>query len=184
VTKIQASGARLVYSTYLGGSGTDVAQGMEVDRFGDAYVSGTTGSADFPTVSAVQPAYGGGVNDAFVAKLSDRVAVGIDIKPGSWPNSVNLRSRGTVPVAILSTPTFDAATVDPTTVTVAEAAVALSPQGRVRASMEDVNGDGLLDLVVHVPSHQLRLEDDTAIVLGQTFDARSIAGADTVRRVP
>jgi len=61
-----------VYSTYLGGNGTELAQGMAIDRCGDAYVSGTTGSIDFPSVRAVQSGFGGGPNDAFVAKISDR----------------------------------------------------------------------------------------------------------------
>ena len=49
--------------------------------------------------------------------------IAIDIKPGSFPNSINLGSNGVVPVAILSTDTFDASTVDPFTVTLAGAAV-------------------------------------------------------------
>jgi len=51
-----------------------------------------------------------------------------------------------MPVAILSTPTFDARTVDSTTVTLASAPVALKGKGRPMTSFEDVNGDGLLDL--------------------------------------
>jgi hypothetical protein len=60
----------LSYSTYLGGSGEDTAEGIAVDATGAIYVSGTTGSTDFPTVDAVQPAPGGGVSDAFVLKLA------------------------------------------------------------------------------------------------------------------
>ncbi|HUI44199.1 MAG TPA: choice-of-anchor D domain-containing protein [Terriglobia bacterium] len=48
VSKISADGATLLYSTYMGGSGTDSAQGIAVDTFGDAYVAGYTDSADFP----------------------------------------------------------------------------------------------------------------------------------------
>jgi Beta-propeller repeat len=61
----------LVYSTYLGGNAGDVGDqgnGIAVDNRGNAYVTGFTGSTDFPTVNAVQPAFGGGA-DAFVAKL-------------------------------------------------------------------------------------------------------------------
>jgi hypothetical protein len=60
----------LVYSTYLGGSGGDEGRGIAVDNRGNAYVTGRTQSTNFPTVNAVQPAFGGGDNDAFVAKLS------------------------------------------------------------------------------------------------------------------
>lgn len=51
--------------------------------------------------------------------------VSIDIKPGSYPNSVNLGSRGTIPVAIFSSSAFDARTVDPLSVSLASAPVKL-----------------------------------------------------------
>jgi hypothetical protein len=58
----------LAYSTYLGGSGADVGYGIAVDRDGYAYVTGTTGSRDFPTVGGSRSGLGGD-NDAFVVKL-------------------------------------------------------------------------------------------------------------------
>ena len=67
VTKLGVAGAH-VYSTYLGGSGTDQGFGVGVDGAGAAYVSGRTDSTDFPTLNASQGANGGG-NDAFVTKL-------------------------------------------------------------------------------------------------------------------
>lgn len=57
------------------------------------------------------------------------IPVAIDIKPGSLPNSINLGSNGTVPVAILSSASLDAATIDPTTVALAGAAVELRGRG-------------------------------------------------------
>jgi Beta-propeller repeat/Abnormal spindle-like microcephaly-assoc'd, ASPM-SPD-2-Hydin len=60
----------LLYFTYLGGSLADAAKGVAIDTGGNAYVTGSTVSADFPVVGAVfQPAYGGGNADAFVAEL-------------------------------------------------------------------------------------------------------------------
>jgi hypothetical protein len=70
VAKLNAAGTALVYSTYLGGSGDDVGWGIRVDSGGNAYVAGITGSADFPTASPVQAAFGGGTSDAFLVKLS------------------------------------------------------------------------------------------------------------------
>src|SRR5262249_17370647 len=59
----------LVYSTYLGGTGSDSGSGIAVDAAGNAYVTGTTGSANFPTTpGAFQTALRGG--DAFVTKLN------------------------------------------------------------------------------------------------------------------
>ena len=112
--------------------------------------------------------------------------VEIDIKPGSFPNSINLGSGGNVPVAIFSSATFDATTVDPLTVTLAGATVKLKGKGTPMASSEDVDGDGLLDLVVHVSIEALQLTngDTEAILGGRTLDGTSITGVDTVRVVP
>jgi len=70
VTKLNPQGNSLVYSTYLGGSGMDVGNGIAVDSSGNAYVTGKTESTDFPTQNAYQGRYGGGTYDAFVTKLS------------------------------------------------------------------------------------------------------------------
>ena len=70
VTKLNATGSELVYSTYLGGSAGDFGRGIAVDGAGSAYVTGNTGSTDFPTTArAVQTTNGGGLGDAFVTRL-------------------------------------------------------------------------------------------------------------------
>jgi hypothetical protein len=72
VSKINAAGTALVYSTYLGGFGRDEGYGIAVDKQGNAYVTGFSRSNDFPTANALQPSNRGGfVNeDAFVTKLN------------------------------------------------------------------------------------------------------------------
>ncbi len=60
VTKLSADGRSLVFSTYLGGRGWEHARGVAVDARGDAWVTGSTTSPDFPVKDAFQPAYGGG----------------------------------------------------------------------------------------------------------------------------
>ncbi len=70
VTKLNALGSGLIYSTYLGGSGFDEGSGIAVDSAGNAYIAGTTASTDFPIVSPIQSTFGGGVFDAFVATLN------------------------------------------------------------------------------------------------------------------
>lgn len=69
VAKLNPSGSALVYSTYLGGSGEDYARAIALDSSNNAYVTGFTQSGDFPTLNALQPSYGGGFSDNFVAKL-------------------------------------------------------------------------------------------------------------------
>lgn len=70
VTKLSAGFTGLLYSTYLGGFGADLAFGIAVDSAGQAYVTGLTSSANFPLANPVQAAYGGGSQDVFVTKLS------------------------------------------------------------------------------------------------------------------
>src|SRR5262249_51051242 len=62
---VNPQGSGFIYSTYIGGSGDDAASGIAVDASGNAYVTGFTGSLDFPTSDAIRPAPAGG-QDAFV----------------------------------------------------------------------------------------------------------------------
>ncbi|MFX0060792.1 MAG: SBBP repeat-containing protein [Candidatus Hermodarchaeota archaeon] len=71
VTKLNATGNGLVFSTYLGGSGNDKGWGIAVDENGNSYVSGETESSDFPTVSAYNSTHNNpGGSDVFVTKLN------------------------------------------------------------------------------------------------------------------
>lgn len=70
VAKIDPSGTRLAYSTYLGGSAIDLATSLAVDPAGNVYVAGLTSSFDFRILNAAQATRGGGILDAFVAKLN------------------------------------------------------------------------------------------------------------------
>ena len=69
VTKISPNGSAKLYSTYLGGGGPDEGRGIAVDVQGNAYITGSAGSIDFPTKNAIQDTPGGS-GDAFVAKLN------------------------------------------------------------------------------------------------------------------
>jgi len=69
LARLAADGSALVYSTYLGGSADDRADGVAVDPAGNAYVTGTTLSTNFPTLNPLQPS-SAGLEDAFVAKLA------------------------------------------------------------------------------------------------------------------
>jgi len=107
------------------------------------------------------------------------VEVEIDVKPGSDPNSINLKSKGVVPVAVLTTEEFDARSVDPVNVVFAGA----SP---VHWALEDVDGDGDVDLVLHFKTQNLGLDADSteATLTGSTGDGQDIQGTDGVRIVP
>lgn len=140
-----------------------------------------------PLVCSIAPS-GEGIGEAVIAIVgaATGIEVDIDIKPGTDPNSINLGSHGVVPVAILSSETFDATTVDPLSVTFAGAGVKVKGQGTTMMSFEDVNGDGRTDMVVQVSTEALALvETDTeAILQGETLDGIAIRGTDSVRIVP
>jgi hypothetical protein len=70
VTKLNPAGSALAYSTYLGGSRGDFSSDIAVDDAGRAYVTGITGSANFPTTPGSFDRTFGGSNDAFVTKLN------------------------------------------------------------------------------------------------------------------
>ena len=69
VTKLNARGSALVYSTYLGGNNFDAGTGIAVDSAANAYIAGYTGSPDFPTANALQTTLEG-TGNAFIARIS------------------------------------------------------------------------------------------------------------------
>jgi hypothetical protein len=70
VTKLNPTGAALVYSTYLGGNDQDYGYSVAADTYGNAYVTGNTNSADFPTTPGAFQTVRNGGGDAFVTKLN------------------------------------------------------------------------------------------------------------------
>jgi hypothetical protein len=90
----------------------------------------------------------------------------IDIKPGSDPNSIKLRNKGVIPVAILGSAALDVTTVDVTTLAFGPSGASPRhdlPDAEVHANhLEDVNGDGFLDLVSHYRTRE------TGIAVGDT----------------
>jgi hypothetical protein len=111
----------------------------------------------------------------------------IDIKPGSDPNSINLRSQGVVPVALLSTSEFDA-----TTILEGGGDVYFAGAIAIRLNIEDVDGDGIDDVICHFKTQELDLDEnstDGEVEIG-SYDpiaddiVPSLVGSDTVNIVP
>jgi hypothetical protein len=107
------------------------------------------------------------------------IAITIDIKLESYLNSINLKSKGVVPVIILTTEEFDATKVDPTTVRFADA----SP---IKRTIEDVDYDGDLDMLLHFQTQELYLHENSteATLTGMTDDGVEIMGTCSVNIVP
>src|SRR5207253_376802 len=105
------NGGALIYSTYLGGSGSDTGNGIAVDSSGNAYVAGSTSSVNFPTVNAFQPA-SPSLYSAFVAKISPANAPAASLHPASLlfgnlfvhttsaSQTITLSDMGTAPLSI------------------------------------------------------------------------------------
>lgn len=112
--------------------------------------------------------------------------VTIDIKPGSDPNCFNNDGHGVIPVAIFSSADFDATQVDPSTVFLDGQGVRVVGKGNTQAHIEDVNGDGLVDLVVQIEDTDGTYEegDTIATLTGETFDGTQVQGTDTICIVP
>ncbi len=89
VTKLNATGSSILYSTYLGGQILERAHGIAVDAGGNAYVAGYTASANFPTASPLQATYGGGSTDAFITKLGINIDLAISKLDSRDPVMVN-----------------------------------------------------------------------------------------------
>ena len=114
------------------------------------------------------------------------VNVDIDIKPGSNPNSINLSSEGVLPVAIFSSEYFDVTGIEQSSLILAGATAREKGKSGKFGSLEDVDGDGYLDLVIHFQTADLNLtEDDTIIILeGFLLDGTPITGTDSINVVP
>jgi len=107
--------------------------------------------------------------------------VDIQIKPGGKAPCINASSKGRTPVAILASSGFDPLVVDPHTILAGD----LVPPVRWGRG-EEVNGDGLLDLVVHFKTRELKaaglLQDGVELVIsGETFEGGSFTGSDLIR---
>lgn len=153
-------------------------------RFSSALINFASGShsIDIEDIHIPPVSVGGGpFIDGTVAFKAGRLREWpIDIKPGSDPNSINLKSKGVVPVAVLTTDLFDAATVDPDT-------VQLEGVDAVKWTMDDVDGDGDLDLLLHFSTQELAVVLDAfsteATLTGETNDGEAFSGMDSVRIV-
>jgi hypothetical protein len=127
--------------------------------------------------------------------LPTTIPVLIDVKPGSFPNSVNINGNGVIPVAILGSEDFDASWVDPETLVFAGLEVNVVGRNKLQVAIQDVAGpdngppDGYADLVVHFADDTALWEigeDSNAVLKGSLlpdFGGTPIEGADSVRVV-
>jgi hypothetical protein len=110
--------------------------------------------------------------------------VAIDIRPGEFPNNINLLSHGKIPVAMLASPEFTPSTqVDRGSVRFGSTGAEASP---IHWELLDVNGDGRLDLVCLFNTDQTGFSrtDTVGVLKARTLTGLEITGADSIRIVP
>jgi len=117
-----------------------------------------------------------------------KLAVEIDIKPGSFPNSINLCSHGAVPIAILGSDAFDVNDIHKETLRFAEAAVKVvgKKDPHTLCSIEDANGDFINDLICQFVTTDIAAVDgeSTSVTLnGELLNGTPIEGTDSVNIV-
>lgn len=121
----------------------------------------------------------GQISDPGGLGLGASITVVIDIKPGSFPNSINPRSQGVIPVAILTTGTFDAAAVDAATVRFGATGTEAVPR---HAALKDVDGDGDINMILHFDTQSTGIwcGDTAALLTGETDDGQAFEGSDSI----
>jgi len=128
-----------------------------------------------------------GIHQAGQGGFCTTQTVNIDIKPGSDPNSISCSSAGVIPVAVLSSDTFDAASIDPLSVDLNGARVKVvgNKNAKPLCHLEDVNADGRADMVCQVMTVDFLIEpgEDMATLNAKTTDGKQITGKDFVRIV-
>ncbi len=123
----------------------------------------------------------------FVLVIGKPQPVGIMIKPPATPPvPINIGSSGVIPVAILSSATFDATTVNASSINLNGANVRLKGKGSYQCSSSDVNGDSRNDFLCQVPTDQFQLilGTDTAVLTAVTSSNTPIQGQQQVNVVP
>ena len=177
----------------LAGGGANSNSHPDFSAAGGAMAFGFYSANSNPNTGNSPPNIIGYDNWQVTINETEPLIVPFDIKPGSDPNSVNLKSKGVLPVAVLSTDDFDVSDIDVSTLLFGDPSLldengtAASP---LRYAFEDVSDDGLLDLTLKFSMRDLvgydALGPETieGLLTGELFDGTPIEGFDTIRIVP
>jgi hypothetical protein len=130
---------------------------------------------------------------SLTVQLIEPYAVGIDIKPGSFPNAININGKGVIPVAVLGSADFDVRDIKIGTLSFAGLVMRVKGNNQPQCSFEDVSGDfsggpegapdGYEDLVCHFVNdpEKWNPEDGEAILTGELLDGTLFGGIDSIK---
>ncbi len=178
------------------GDGEPNATGSTNDQSAAIEASHQVCAAGAYTVTLAVTDKDGGTGSDGLTVTVPYLAIGIDISPTDLPNPVNLNKKGVLAVAVLGSATFDATAIDPASLTLGDEAltdthVVLKNNGTYQTSLEDVNGDGIMDMVAKFDIPTLVANGDltsasTSLVLrGFLADGcTNFRGEDVVTVVP
>lgn len=190
IWRVNSDGSGLNQLPLVGLTGvTDIEVDSEQQRiwFTD-FQSGTIQSANFDGTEQVIEISGLQYPLGLALEFEQTIQVDIDIKPNSDPNSINLCSNGTVPIAIYGSELFDIYEVDTNSLRFAEATVKVvgKKDPHSLCDYSDINSDSFTDLVCHFVTSDLASIDNEsthAVVNGQLFSGIDIQGEDSVNIV-
>ncbi len=181
LTKFDSSGG-LLWSSQIGTAERDGSYSVAVDAAGDPYISGYT-YGDLAGTNA-------GFFDAFLIKFEapgpDILSLLMDIRPGSDINPVNSKSNGALPVAIYGSADVDVTEIDLATLMLEGMSLREKGNGDKLGSFEDINGDSIVDLLLHFDLSELSFNASTDVytLSGMMLDGMALEGSDSIRAVP
>ena len=178
-------------SDFFDGSTGLASVGYAGDVYPDGKFAYIDNGADFAALTSQEwvrdyPSLGGDLAVIMNFNVPEPATLVLDIKPGSDPNSVNLKSMGLLPVVAYGSEELDLTEIDLETLLLNGVEPRLMPDGSWHVSFEDVDGDLLLDLVMHLEMQALGIEPGmTELALtGALMDGTELQGADAIRIVP
>jgi hypothetical protein len=192
VTLDPATGATTNVSANIAPS-LGMASGVTgLDAAGDRFFFVATPNSETDSrIYTVDTASGALLSNPTIAGSATQFMQGLAFAPSAPPppvaitviidvmSTINVKSKGVIPVAILTTPTFDATTVDPLTVRFGPGNAS---ETHATGHISDVDGDGDLDLMLHFRTQDAAIPcgATSASLTGQTYSAQAIQGSDTI----
>ncbi len=167
-------------------SGTDAIRYWD-DSFSDwADITGATYGEDYWLSYMTEDDLAGYTMLTVGVVPAPLLTIDIDIRPGSDANPVNLKSKGVLPVTIFGDDDLDVSEIDLATLALDGATPTAKGNSGNVGSLLDVDGDSILDLILHFSMDELSIlpGTDELVLTGMLADGTELEGSDSIRIVP